>query len=191
MSEQGSNGNGGKPLTPNKNQVASVSPDPAPQPASEEVIPASLDSALRSLGIDPHDPKISRALQVSLTMMFSGSLPIAPPPILREYGNIRPELIDKLIQWTEDQAKHRRDLERLRTKGAERRLNRGQNIGAVVAIGGLCLAALVGIFGNMWAAIVIAIVAVGGPTAAIVLAQHARKQVAPPTPAPSPPPPPQ
>jgi uncharacterized membrane protein len=169
MTDQGNSRNGDKPPTPNN------APSPAAQnpgmAVDPEVIPSPLDIALRSVGIDPKDPNISRALQISLTMMYSGTLPFIPPPILREYRNIRPELIDKLIQWTEDQAKHRRDLEHLRTQGSERRLDRGQHIGAIVALGGLVLAAIVGIYGNMWAAIAIAVVAVGGPTAAIVLAR--------------------
>jgi hypothetical protein len=171
MSDQSSKGGGEKPPS-NKRPPSELVPGPSPQ----EIIPATLDSVLRKVGIDPTDPNVSKALEISLTMMFSGSLPIAPPPILREYGNIRPELIDKLIEWTDLQSNHRRDLERIRTEGSEKRLNRAQGIGATIALGGLCLAALVGTFGNMWAAIIIAIVAVGGPTAAIWLAQNVRKQ---------------
>jgi hypothetical protein len=164
-------------------KTSDIQPEPNKNPAlgrgdlvPSEVIPTSLDTALRSVGIDPKDPNISRAVEISLTMMFSGSLPLAPPPILREYGNIKPELVDKLVEWTEEQGKHRRALEKLRTEGSETRLDRGQYIGAAVAIGGLCLASAVGIFGNMWVGMVIAIVAIGGPTAAIILAQNFNKQ---------------
>jgi uncharacterized membrane protein len=114
------------------------------EPSRKDILPPALESALRSLGVDPTDPKISKALEISLTMMFSGSLPLAPPPILREYGNIRPELIDKLIEWTEQQSAHRREMERCRTTGSEKRQNRGQLIGAVVMLGGLSLAAVSG-----------------------------------------------
>src|SRR5947209_20303268 len=47
--------------------------------------PPALDSALRNLGIDTRDPNVSKALEISLTMMFSGSLPLPPPAILKEY----------------------------------------------------------------------------------------------------------
>src|SRR5262245_55628685 len=82
----------------------------------QEIIPPALQTALRDVGVDPQDPNVSKALEISLTMMFRGSLPLAPPPILREYGNVRPELIDKLVEWTEQQSTHRRELERLRTE---------------------------------------------------------------------------
>jgi hypothetical protein len=171
MSDQNKKGDGETP-TPDKGSPAEIATGTGPQ----EIIPADLDSVLREIGIDTRDPKVSKALEISLTMMFGGSLPLVPPPILREYGNIRPELIDKFIEWTELQADHRRGLEKFRTEGSEKRLNRGQWIGATSALGGLCLAALVGMYGNVWAAIAIAIVAVGGPTAAIFLAQNVRKQ---------------
>ena len=76
---------------------------------------------------------------------------------------------------------------------AERHCNdRSQRNALIVALGGLGLAAIVGIFGNMWAAIAIAVVSIGGPTAAIWLARNVRKPAAPlsPTsnlPVPSPP----
>ena len=152
----------------------------SPESSRQDIVSPALESILRNAGVDPTDPNVSKALEVSLTMMFSGSLPLAPPPILKEYGNIRPELIDKLIEWTEQQSAHRRKLERLRTEGSERRLNRSQWIGAAVALGGLGLAAIVGSY-SASTAIAIVLVAVGGPTAAIWLAHNMRR---PPPPAP-------
>jgi uncharacterized membrane protein len=117
-------------------------------------------------------------------MMFSGSLPLAPPPILKEYQSIKPELVDKLIEWTEKQATHRRDLERIRTERSENRFDRGQKIAASVALGGLILAAGEGILGNPWVAAIIAVVAIGGPTAAIIMARNMRTQQTPTSPTP-------
>ena len=169
MSDQGSNQNEGeKPKPPSKPEEAGN------EPSRQEIFPPTLESVLRNIGIDPMDPNVSKALEISLTMMFSGSLPLAPPPILREYGNIRPELIDKLVEWTEQQSAHRREMERLRTEGSEKRQNRSQWIGATVAIGGLILAAIVGSY-SVPTAIAIALVAVGGPTAAIWLAHNMRR----------------
>jgi uncharacterized membrane protein len=171
-----------------------ISQDYGPIWRRQEINPESdrlLESILRSSGIDPRNPQVSRALEISLsTMMFSGSLPLVPPPILQEYGNIRPELVDKLIDWTEKQATHRRELERLRTEGSEKRLNRSQWIGAIVAVTGLALSAIVA--NHSATAIAIALVAIGGPTAAIWLAHNTRRSSpAPPTPTiPAPPSPP-
>ena len=169
MSNQDSEKNGGKPKP-------SSDPEAGASAVRHEIIPPpGLESALRNAGVDLKDPNVSKALEISLTMMFSGALPLAPPQILREYGNVRPELIDKLIEWTETQSAHRRAMEKLRTEGSEKRLHRSQWIGAIVAIGGMILASWVAQY-NTAAAIAIAVVAVGGPTAAIWLAQNTRKQ---------------
>jgi uncharacterized membrane protein len=150
-------------------------PDSASAQGKTEIIPPALDSALRNVGIDPRDPAVSRAIEISLTMaMFSGSLPLPPPEILKEYDSVHAGLSDKLIEWTERQSEHRRLLETKRTDRTEDRYDRGQRIAAGVALGGLFLSSIVGIWGNPWVAGVMAIVAVGGPTAAIWLARNIR-----------------
>jgi uncharacterized membrane protein len=163
----------------------------APAQNQPELIPPALDSVLRNVGINPQDPAVSKALEVSLTtmMMYGGSLPLAPPQILKEYQKIKPELVDKFVEWTEAQSAHRRELEKTRVDRSERRLDRGQFIAAAVAIGGLFLSTVEGIGGNAYVAAVMAVVAIGGPTAAIWLARNLRTQqqqqaAKPPTPGP-------
>jgi uncharacterized membrane protein len=167
------NGNGEKPRPPSKPTEGIA------EPPRNEIIPPALESALKSSGVDLKDPNVFRALEISLTMMFTGSLPLPPPAILKEYGNIRPELVDMLVKLTEEQSVHRRDMERKRTEGSETRLNRSQWIGATVALGGLALAAVVSP-SNTIASVVLAIAGVGGPTAAIWLARN-MKTPSPPT----------
>ncbi|WP_423868964.1 DUF2335 domain-containing protein [Bradyrhizobium sp.] len=94
-----------------------------------------------------------------------------PPEILAQYEREFPGLADRLVNWTEQQRSHRQSLERQRTDGSERRMDRSQLIAGTVAVWGITLSALVGIFGSPWAAGVIAVVAIGGPTAAIWLAK--------------------
>ena len=119
--------------------------DPPPPQNKLEIIPPVLNSVLRNAGIDPRDPSVSKALEVSLTMMVGGALPLAPPPILKEYQNVKPELVDKIVEWTETQSIHRRALEKTRSDRSENRLDRGQWIAATVALGGLLLATIEGI----------------------------------------------
>lgn len=137
-----------------------------------EIIPPELESELRSLGVDPRDPHISKVVELTL-MVFGG--PIPPPSFLAAYDKVVPGLAQRIIGWTEQQRDHRQALERQRVDGSERRMNRGQIIGASVAILGLPLAALVGIFGHPFVASVIAIVSVGGPTAAAIMALAFRR----------------
>jgi uncharacterized membrane protein len=104
--------------------------------------------------------------------MSGGPLPLPPAPILAEYEKAYPGLIAKFVEWTDSQRGHRQALENLRQERSERRMDRGQIIAGSVALWGLTVAAVVGIFGNPWVAGIIAIVAIGGPTAAVILARN-------------------
>jgi uncharacterized membrane protein len=153
-------------------QDALQSPETIMSQSPIEMVPPSLDKALRTAGVDPRDPDVTKTLGITLSMMMaSGSLPLPPPDILASYEKACPGLVEKLITWTEEQRKHRMEIERLVITGAEARMNKGQLLGVSVAIVGLCLATFVGIFGNPYVGAVIAIVAIGGPTAAIYLAR--------------------
>jgi hypothetical protein len=170
MSDQSNNDGGEAPRKP----TGQAPPDTT---SGQIQIPAELESVLRKFGVDVRDVNASKVLAaVSLTKMVSGALPFVPPAILQEYKNVSPELVGKLVEWTETQAKHRRDLETLSANRSENRLDRGQWIAGAVALGGLSLAAVVGIIGNPYVAAIIAIFAIGGPTAAILLARNVRGQ---------------
>jgi uncharacterized membrane protein len=133
--------------------------------SSAEVLPPALEKAIEAAGIDV------KTLEISL-MMARGPLPLPPPSLLADYEHTHPGLVAKIIAWTEEQRTHRQQLERKRVDGDERRMDRGQLIAGGVAGLGLCLSALVGILGSPYVAGIIAIVAIGGPTAAILLARN-------------------
>jgi uncharacterized membrane protein len=95
--------------------------------------------------------------------------PIPPPSMLAEYNKAIPGLGDRIVGWVEKQSEHRRSLEDIRTRGAEDRMKRGQMLASAVAVTGVVVAGITAIFGNPWAAGMIAIVSVGGPTAAVAL----------------------
>lgn len=172
---------------PDRREQPDSSPETEkPKPTSpSELLPPSLDKALRTAGVNPQDPDVTKTLEISLNMMMArGSLPLPPAAVLSDYNEEFPGLVDKIVQWTDDQRQHRMTLEMRTTIGAEKRMDRGQLIAAGVAGMGLCLAALVGVIGNPYVASVIAIVSIGGPTAAVYLA---RGSATPRLPAPSPP----
>src|ERR1700687_2443687 len=147
------------------NPARQPSPSAPPRPQLE-IIPPALDGALRSAGVNTQNPEVTRAIEVSLSLMVAtGSLPVPPASILTEYEQAFPGLGTKIVSWTEEQRKHRQSLEKQRTDGAERRMNRGQLIAAFVAIWGITLAAVVGIFGSLYVGIALAVVSIGGPTA--------------------------
>jgi uncharacterized membrane protein len=141
-----------------------------------DLLPPGLDKALRTAGVDPQDPNVTKTLDISLNLMMArGSLPLPPPALLSEYDRAFPGLVGKIIEWTESQRSHRLKLEKQVTDGAERRMDRGQFIAGATALCGLGMATICGIIGNPFVACTIAIVAIGGPAAAIVLAARSEK----------------
>jgi uncharacterized membrane protein len=101
---------------------------------------------------------------------------------LAEYNATIPGLGDKTVVWTEEQRKHRQSLEKQRTDGSERRMDRAQISAAAIAVWGLTMAAAVGIFGSLYVGIALAIVSIGGPTAAIWLARGMNQKASSPLP---------
>lgn len=100
--------------------------------------------------------------------------PLIPPEILARYGNVVPGLPEKIVQWTEDESQHRRILEKAAFEEARTLRSRAQLSGVGVAALGIVVAGLTAVFGDSagsnFVAAVIAIVSVGGPFAARVLA---------------------
>ncbi|MSO98590.1 MAG: DUF2335 domain-containing protein [Rhodospirillaceae bacterium] len=168
----------------NEDQVPIVSSFNEPQDgneasqASNELQTQDIISVLQNAGKNPSSSNLTKAI-FSLTMMSSGPLP--PPTMLAEYERAIPGLGQKIVGWTEQQREHRQSPERLRIDGSERRMNRGQIIAASVALFGLALAASVGMWGISSVGITIAIVSVGGPTAAVALARYSGRATAKPT----------
>lgn len=140
---------------------------PSVAPSPPIPLPPEAERRLREIGDDPTDQRIRRA--VLLGTSFAG--PIPPPEVLREYRQVVPELPERIVGWTEIQLQHRHALERQAADAAERLRNRGQVISGGLAAMGLALAGAVGIWGNPFVAATLAIVAVGGPTAAFILAR--------------------
>jgi uncharacterized membrane protein len=135
-----------------------------------EIIPPELEEELEKAGIDTKDPAVSRTISVMLSRSYYGPMMLPPAFVLEEYKREFPEIVPKLIEWTERQIAHRHNDENLARDRSENRLDRAQIGALAVAVSGLCLAAAVGTFGNAVVASIIAIVSVGGPVAATALA---------------------
>jgi uncharacterized membrane protein len=84
---------------------------------------------------------------------------------------VHPDLPEKIISWSEEQRNHRMKLEIAAANGSEGRMNRGQIFTFIISALGLGLSAVVGIVGSPVVASTIAIVSIGGPAAAFVLAR--------------------
>ena len=105
--------------------------------------------------------------------------PLIPPALLKDYDSAVPGLASKLVQWTEEESNHRRAME-IRAFDEIKVLRvRGQTSGVVVAVFGIIASCIIGTFSAIYqslaaggAASVIAIVSVGGPFAARLLASR-------------------
>lgn len=102
--------------------------------------------------------------------------PLLPPTLLREYNDVVPGLAEKLVEWTETESEHRRSMEKKAFEETRKLQSRGQWFGGTVSIIGLCLAALIAYLSptasSATVAVIIAIVSVGGPFAARLLASR-------------------
>lgn len=158
---------------PNENNSTSSPPETDDQRkealavGEADFLPAEAIEQLKRRGVDVDDPKIRRVVSTTVSLIHVGPLPL--PTILAGYDQVRPGTTDKIIEWAERQINHRIGLESETTKRAEGRMDRGQFMAVAVALGGLCIAGIVGIYGSAFAASVIAAVSVGGPTAAVAL----------------------
>jgi uncharacterized membrane protein len=110
--------------------------------------------------------------------------PLLPPRLLKEYDEAVPGLATKLVEWTEAEANHRHQMERHAFEVTRAFQVRGQWFGLAVSVFGLSLSAFMVYFSAgteaagpaAWVATVVAIVSVGGPFAARLLASRINRQ---------------
>jgi uncharacterized membrane protein len=127
-------------------------------------------AALRKEGIEPSDPGVVGMIAAVETIFHRG--PIPPASTLAEYERLRPGTADQIIDWADRQFQHRLERERQQSERAETRLDRSQRYAFGLAVLGLVVAALVGTIGqNTIVACALAVVAVGGPGAATIIAR--------------------
>jgi hypothetical protein len=107
--------------------------------------------------------------------------------MLRAYDEYSPGMGSDVVEWTKDQTRHRQGLERQRTDGSENRLNISQKFALCVAIFGITAAAAISYWSTI-VAVVIALVAVGGPSTASILARRMDTKAGKPSGPPTPPP---
>lgn len=89
--------------------------------------------------------------------------------------NGNPELRSKLVEVLAQQTKHRIDTERLIIDLGVEQQKRAQIYTFTVSTLAIICASILGYFGSPWVAGVIAIVGVGGPSAALAVAERIAK----------------
>ena len=135
-----------------------------------EIIPAPIRDALVEAGLDLTKSEIQAVVTTLLhESKFSGPLP--PASMLAEYDAVRPGLAQEIIGWAQQQQAHRRGLELMAFRGSESRMNRAQVFALVVALASLAAGLGAAYFGANSVAMAFALVGIGGPSTATVLAR--------------------
>jgi len=151
---------------------------PAKPKRNQETSRSALSSSeeLRQLDLPPD---AQATLVMNMVQQHSGPLP--PADLLASYSVVKDDLPEQIVGWADLQIRHRTDLERVVTLGAERRMDRAQWFAATVAVTSIISASAVAIAGASWIASAFIVVAgVGGPAAAMVLAHKLGIPAAPP-----------
>jgi len=113
----------------------------------------------------------------TLESLSAYSGPFPPPELLAEFDRVLPGTAQRLLDWTERQIDHRQGLEKQQVEGSERRMDRGQIFGFGVAFVALVVAGEIATLGPPgWVtgltAMAVAVVGVGGPAVARMLARR-------------------
>lgn len=159
-----------------------MSPRPDPQEGG-------LDDALPDILSQDDWKAIPKEQRDKLQTVFHAQFemirsPLLPPTILKDYDEAVPGLAAKLVEWTEAESNHRRQMEKQAFDVTQRFQVRGQLFALAVSSLGLILAASLMYLSAdtktatpaAWVATVIAIVSVGGPFAARLLASRIGRQ---------------
>ncbi len=109
--------------------------------------------------------------------MYQGPWP--PAPILAEYERLFPGWGTRMLELTEKQVSHRHELERKQLDRSERRMDTGQLFSFIVAGFSVLGTAVIVVLGPAaWhtaiAAVGLAVVGVGGPAVARIMATKFR-----------------
>jgi len=139
--------------------------------SDQEKIPQLPEQIARSLqrqGIDPDDPQV--ALILSQVAHFQGPMP--HPDIMAGYNEIYPQAAELIFSNFESQSEHRRHIEKKQVLGSEIRQYVSQVSSFLIALSGLGISGYLGLTTDRWLVpIVIALVAVGGPSTATILSR--------------------
>lgn len=81
-----------------------------------------------------------------VSQSFSGPLP--HPDTLRQFDEIVPGSAERIIKMAEEQSEHRKELEKKVIDSDIARSKWGQVLGFIIAIAGLGVSAIIGVYGN-------------------------------------------
>ncbi|MEZ4104536.1 MAG: DUF2335 domain-containing protein [Candidatus Paceibacterota bacterium] len=101
-------------------------------------LPHSFNNSPNERGVVVHKQHVRHS--------FSGPLP--HPDVLHRFEEVSPGAAERIIKMAEEQSSHRRNLEKKVIESDIYRSKWGQILGFIIAIVGLSVSAVIGVFGN-------------------------------------------
>jgi uncharacterized membrane protein len=106
----------------------------------------SNEDARDRFGADEQDGENELVVREGAMEAYSGPLP--PPEILARFDAVVPGAAERILKMAEEQAAHRKDLERKLVESDIERSKWGQALGFLIAIAGLAASAAIAIYGS-------------------------------------------
>lgn len=101
---------------------------PLPKEVQEDIAEAIEQGLSEVKRGEIQDSEISKKLAIrvarSITHYYSGPLP--PPGMLKEYNEIQSDFAERIMRLTEEEARHRREMEKAVVRGGHNRMSRAQ-----------------------------------------------------------------
>jgi uncharacterized membrane protein len=164
------------PAETQKNSRASLPPSEDSSDGSlagPTIIPDAEIERLRSLGVDIDDPSIADEIAFIASQVSVSESPYPSADILEQYENFRPGLSERIIERIDRALDKSAEQRLLLHDRQERRKDRAQWSAIGISFFGLIVAPLTAYFTDGWVVpSIIAIISVGGPNAAMVLARY-------------------
>lgn len=95
--------------------------------------------------------------------------PLPDPKILKEYEDITSGSAERILKLTEEQARHRQELEKMIIKSAVKRESRGQWFGLIFGFVAIISGITCVLLGHDWAGATIAVSGIGSLAAVFVI----------------------
>ena len=101
----------------------------------------------------PKQQKNHEIIHQEVTQEFSG--PIPPPKILEEYNKVAPDAADRIIAMAEQEACHRRSIEKSILSNEYNEARTGQKFALAIGVLAIVSASIISVLGTQWAGAII------------------------------------
>jgi len=152
-------------------------PQPPPEIIKqfEQALKQQAPDVLKSVPQDKRTRLIAATLQVSQTFMLHQG-PLPDPATLEGYNRIITDGANRIMKMAEDQAAHRMELEKRVINSQQIQSERGQWLGLAIAIVGLGVALVLGLYGQQVVASVVGGGTVVSLAVAFITGRHTQKK---------------